>query len=284
MSNGFHDDGRVDDYAFIDAGDGARLERFGEHVVARPHPAATEPRRAPSRWAETDLRFDRERGWSGDGLRAADDGWSVRLDDISLGLRPTGAGQVGLFPEHATLLPWLLDRVAERSETSPTVLNLFAYTGLITLALARAGAAVAHVDGARPSVAWARRNAMLSGLDDRPIRWLVDDARGFVAREVRRGRRYDGVVLDPPTYGHGATGKSWRLAADLPQLLDDVRRLLEPGGFVLLTAHAEALSPDDLGEHLAAITDDVETGGLRLTAESGVVLELGAFARSSGAS
>jgi 23S rRNA (cytosine1962-C5)-methyltransferase len=274
----------VEDYAFIDAGDGMRLERFGEHVVARPQPAATNARRARGRWTEADLRFDRDRGWSGDGLRAAREGWTVRLAGVELELRPTDAGHVGLFPEHASLLPWLRDRLAGRSEAQPIVLNLFAYTGLATMALASAGAAVAHVDAARPSVAWARRNAAIDGLADRPIRWLVDDVRGFVAREVRRGRRYDGVVLDPPTYGHGAAGRAWRLAADLPRLLGDISRLLVPGGFILLTAHTEATGPDDLAAYLAEIVDSVETGDLRLTAETGVVLDLGAFARSSGAS
>jgi 23S rRNA (cytosine1962-C5)-methyltransferase len=273
----------VDDYAFIDAGDGMRLERFGEHVVTRPHAAAIAGRRARDRWAEADLRFDRERGWSGDGLPGARDGWPVRVAGIALELRPTEAGHVGMFPEHASLLPWLQQRVAGQAEAPLSVLNLFAYTGLATLSLASAGAAVAHVDAARPSVAWARRNAAVSGLADHPIRWLVDDVRGFVAREVRRGRRYDGVVLDPPTYGHGAAGKAWRLATDLPRLLDDVRRLLVPGGFVLLTAHTESLAPDDLGAYLAEIADGVEAGDLRLTAESGAVLPLGVFARSSGA-
>jgi 23S rRNA (cytosine1962-C5)-methyltransferase len=274
----------VDDYVFIDAGNGMRLERFGEHVVARPHPAAITARRARDPWTETDLRFDRDGGWSGDGVRAARDGWPVRVAGVALELRPTDAGHVGLFPEHASLLPWLRHRVAGRADTPPSVLNLFAYTGLATMALASAGAAVAHVDAARPSVAWARRNATISGLADHPIRWLVDDVRGFVAREVRRGRRYDGVVLDPPTYGHGAAGKAWRLAADLPRLLDDVRRLLVPGGFILLTAHTETIAADDLGSYLAEIVDGVESGDLRLTAESGAVLDLGAFARSGGAS
>ena len=274
----------MDDYAFIDAGDGARLERFGERVVARPQPAVTGPRRAPDRWAAADLRFERGVGWTGDGLRAARDGWTVRIGDIALELRPTDAGHIGLFPEHASLLPWLRDRIAGPTKAAPpNVLNLFAYTGLATLALASAGAAVAHVDGARPSVTWARRNATLNGLADHPIRWLVDDVRGFVAREVRRGRRYDGVILDPPTYGHGVTGRAWRLGADLPRLLDDVGRLLDPAGFVLLTAHTESLSADDLGTRLAQIAAGVETGELVLTAESGAELKLGAYARSSGA-
>jgi len=270
----------VDDYELIDAGDGRRLERFGEHVVDRPYPAADSPRRDTERWDEADLRFVRDEGWGGTGLDTASDGWVVDVAALRFELRPTAAGQVGVFPEHASVLPWLHDRIAERGGAAK-VLNLFAYTGLITLTLAAAGASVAHVDAAKPSVDWARRNAAINGLDDRPIRWLVDDARAFVAREVRRGRRYDGIVLDPPTYGHGASGKAWRLERDLPAVLDDIQRLLAPGGFLLLTAHTEALDPFTLGGFLGR---DVEIGALAITATSGAVLHLGAFARIAAAS
>lgn len=280
---GFEDDAPVDDYELIDAGEGARLERFGHHIVHRKLPAASGEWRSPGRWADADLRFDRDRGWSGTGLEAARSGWNARVADLTFELRPTDAGQVGIFPEHAATLPWLRERVDAVPER-PTVLNLFGYTGMATLALARAGAAVVHVDAARPTVAWARRNAALDDLADRPIRWLVDDAGAFVAREIRRGRRYDGVVLDPPTYGHGASGKAWRLETDLQPLLDDVRSLLTPTGWVLLTAHSEAIDADDLGAWLSRILGDVEIGELRLDATSGASLELGAFARGSGAS
>jgi 23S rRNA (cytosine1962-C5)-methyltransferase len=273
------DDARVEDYELIDAGDRRRLERFGEHVVDRPHPGAEDRRHAPERWREADLLFDRDRGWRGDTLDAALHGWTIDLDDLRFEVRPTAAGQVGLFPEHAALLPWLRERVAD-PERTPSVLNLFAYTGLVTLALARSGASVVHVDAAKPSVDWARRNAARNSLDDRPIRWLVDDARAFVAREVRRGHRYDGVVLDPPTYGHGASGKTWRLERDLPPLLDDVDRVLGPDGFLLLTAHTAALDPFTLGRFLG---HEVDVGDLALRATSGVTLRLGAFARFSRA-
>jgi 23S rRNA (cytosine1962-C5)-methyltransferase len=268
----------VEDYELIDAGDGRRLERFGDRVVDRPYPAADSPRRATERWAEADLRFERDEGW--EGAHDGADPWTVALADLRFELRRTAAGQVGVFPEHAVVVPWLQERLAGR-EGLPAVLNLFAYTGLITVALARAAASVAHVDAAKPSVDWARRNAALNGLDDRPIRWLVDDASAFVAREVRRGRRYDGVVLDPPTYGHGASGKAWRIERDLPPLLDDLQRLLTPGGFLLLTAHTEALDPFTLGGFLGR---DVEIGELSITATSGAVLHLGAFARIAAAS
>ena len=267
----------MEGYELVDAGDGRRLERFGDHLVDRPAAAAWFVRRAPREWHSADVRFDRDDGWRGDGLDQARDDWTTRVRDLAMGLRPTDTGQVGLFPEHAAMLPWLREQVAEREQ--PTVLSLFAYTGLATLALASAGAEVAHVDAARPSIAWARRNAALNNLDDRPIRWLVDDARVFVAREIRRDRRYDGVVLDPPTYGHGTGGRAWRLERDLEPLLADIRRVLTPGGFVLLTAHAESVDPPALG---AILGRGAEIGELDLTATSGAVLTLGAFARVDG--
>jgi 23S rRNA (cytosine1962-C5)-methyltransferase len=276
----------VDDYEFIDAGDGRRLERFGKHVVDRPQAGATHRPYAPDRWTDADLRFDRGSGWSGTDLADARNGWVVRLADLALELRPTDAGQVGLFPEHAAMLPWLRHRVAERPDT-PGVLHLFASTGLVTLALAMAGAAVVHVDAARPAVAWARRNAVLNGLDDRPIRWLVDDAHAFVKREMRRDRRFDGVVLDPPTYGHGASGKAWRIETHLAPLISDIRTLTAPDGFILLTAHTESIRQGDLGGYLGDAGDAgkaIETGELRLSATSGATLRLGAYARWRGAS
>ena len=283
----------MEDHELIDAGGGARLERCGEYVTDPPHGGAYGERQAPERWADADLRFDRDGGWSGRGLVQASEGWSATIAGIELALRPTDAGQVGAFPEHAAMLPWLRERADLRRATAPDdappvrVLHLFAYTGLLTLALAAGGAAVAHVDAARPAVAWARRNATVNGLGDAPIRWLVDDARAFVARERRRGSRYDGVVLDPPTYGHGASGRPWRLDTDLDLLLVDCRAILSPDGFLLLTAHTEHLGEDQLGGRLGLAlrrsAADIETGDLRLDATSGANLALGAFARWDGA-
>jgi 23S rRNA (cytosine1962-C5)-methyltransferase len=264
----------ADDYALVDAGDGRRLERFGSRLVDRPAPAATEPRRLPDAWAGADLKFDRHGGWTGSSL----DPWTIAFEGLTLELRPTEAGQVGLFPEHATAWPWLRERVAERPGSE--VLHLFAYTGATTLALARAGARVAHVDASRPAIAWARRNAELSGLAQRPIRWLVDDAEPFVAREARRGRRYQGLVLDPPAWGHGGR-RAWRLEDRLAELLDGCARLLDRAAWVLLTAHSVGWGADRLSDALRVAFDarNVESGELRLDAESGAVLSLGAFAR-----
>ena len=280
-------------YALLDAGDGRRLDRFGDRVVDRPAPAAVGPADQRAGWATADLRYDRERGW-----RAREPAllgpWMLAFDGLRLELRPAAGGQVGLFPEQGPIWRWLTDRVARSSAPpgpgrSARVLSLFAYTGAATLAAARAGAAVAHVDGSRPAVAWARRNATASGLDGRPIRWLVDDAVGFVHREVRRGRRYDGIVLDPPSYGHGGgrgRGPAWRIADSLPDLLAGCARLLDPTRpFIALSAHSEDHGPDRLADELArAIVTprpDIVALDLDQRAESGALLPLGAWARWS---
>jgi 23S rRNA (cytosine1962-C5)-methyltransferase len=278
-------------YRLEDVGGAARLERFGERLVDRPSPGALGARGDPAPWAAADLRFERDAGWSGPGVDAGP--WPIAIAGLDLELRATDAGQVGLFPEHLAMLPWLRERVAARAGSpgadavaAPAVLHLFAYTGLATLAMAAAGAAVTHIDAARPTVAWARHNAERSHLADRPVRWIVDDATAFAAREVRRGRRYAGVVLDPPSYGHGPGSGAWRIETHLGPLLATIGRLLAPDGFVLLTAH----TPDFDAERLAAElsrglgrgTAAIEAGDLGLETVDGRRLELGAFARSSG--
>jgi 23S rRNA (cytosine1962-C5)-methyltransferase len=277
-------------YALLDVGGGARLERFAGRVTDRPHPAALGSRADPAAWAAADLRFDRDRGWTGDAAALAP--WQLTIDGVTLELRPTDAGQVGVFPEHAAMLPWLRDRVAARlgaddaPAAPPAVLHLFAYTGLATLAMVAAGAAVTHVDASRPTVAWARHNAAGSGVADRPVRWIVDDAVAFTEREVRRGRRYAGVVLDPPSYGHGPGSGAWRIADDLGDLLGATSRLLDPDGFALLTAHTAGFEAARLADVLARAlgrpTAAVEAGELELITADGRRLGLGAFARSSG--
>jgi 23S rRNA (cytosine1962-C5)-methyltransferase len=194
---------------------------------------------------------------------------------------------VGLYPEHVANLAWVADRIHDRLDAGAgaTVLNLFAHTGLATLAAARAGAAVTHVDGARSAVAWARRNAELSGLADRPIRWIVDDAAAFVAREARRGRRYDGLLLDPPSFGH-AKGRRWRLADELPDLLAACRAVATDDAFVLLTAHTAGVDGDDLAKQLRSALPSsgsrVAVAQQTLVAESGACLDLGWSVRRSG--
>ena len=272
------------DYELVDAGDEGRLERFGSRLIDRPAPTALDDRRAPGDWGAADLRFD-DGGWFA-GTEPAEPAalapWQVIVDELTLELRPTASGGLGLYPEHATNLAWLTAQVTSRAAAAgpgapPAMLNLFAHTGLATLAAARAGAAVAHVDAARAAVAWARHNAELSGLADRPIRWLVDDAPAFVAREARRGRRYDGIVLDPPSYGH-ARGRRWTIAEDLPALLDACRAIAANDAFVLVTAHTTGLDGGELAEQVRSAFRSrrrVQAEPLELTARSGARLGLG---------
>jgi 23S rRNA (cytosine1962-C5)-methyltransferase len=277
----------ADAYSLLDVGDLRRLERFGAYVIDRPAPGARDARRAsPKAWAMADARYERDPGASGGRwvpAGALPASWTATCEGLALELRPTPSGQVGLFPEHASVARWAAAEAeaTERARSRPaTVLNLFAHTGLVSLVLARAGAGVVHVDASRPAVAWARRNADAVGLADRPIRWLVEDAAQFVTREARRGRIYDGVVLDPPTYGHGPGGGAWRLADHLEPLLASIAPLLDPERwFLACTAHATALEPGDLagivGAALAWAAGTPPVIELALEAESGARLAAG---------
>lgn len=273
-------------YELIDVGDGRRLERFGGLVVDRPAPMAEDTPRDPPAWAGADLRFDRYVGWMaiGEGEPRA---WVVAEGDLRFELRPTDTGQLGLFPEQAPNRAWVRDAVSHVIAGGPIrILNLFAYTGAMTLSATAAGASVTHVDASKPTVAWARRNAELSGLTDRPVRWLVDDAEAFVARELRRERQYDGVILDPPSYGHGGRsgGSGWRLEAQLEGLLGWCADLTgDDPAIVVLTAHTPGFGPDRLASQLASSfrrsPRDVDAGELGIRARSGAHLRLGAYAR-----
>jgi 23S rRNA (cytosine1962-C5)-methyltransferase len=259
-------------YSLLDFGGGRKLERLGPFVLDRPAPAADGLSRAdPGSWAGATARFGRGAGGAGEWqpVGALPPSWEIQLAELDLELRPTPSGGIGLFPEQLHLASWL-ERAVRRCATSrgasaPRVLNLFAHTGLLTLLAARAGAAVAHVDASRPAVAWARLNAARSGLGDRPIRWLVDDALSFARREIRRGRRYDGLILDPPTYGHGPDGVPWKLESGLADLLHATAGLTgRRPMFLCLTGHATGLQPDDLLAAVAAAFGPSVAGAARV--------------------
>jgi 23S rRNA (cytosine1962-C5)-methyltransferase len=245
-----------DDYQLLDFGAGRKLERFGSVVLDRPAPAASEaaPCLDSQAWAAAAARY--ERTYSDEGhwiLRdEVPDVWPLRWGPVTLELRLTDFGHLGVFPEHADNWRWLVDQVA--SAGSPLkVLNLFAYTGGATLALAAAGAQVVHVDSARASVAWARRNAERSGLTEAPIRWIVEDAAKFVSRELKRGNAYDAVLLDPPSYGHGPRGEVWKLVEHLPRLLQQCFELTKRRPrFMLLSCHTPGIERAELIKLLAA--------------------------------
>jgi len=277
-------------YELLDFGHGRKLERFGPLVLDRPAPAAAGlPLGHPPRWASADARFDRDARGRGEWTVMGDPPatWHMERDPFVLELRRTASGAVGAFPEQAENWDWI-GRQMRRGPGPLTVLNLFAYTGASTLAAAAAGAAVVHVDASRPVVNWARRNAELTGLATAPIRWIVEDARKFVEREVRRGRQYDAVILDPPTYGHGAQAEPWQLDRDLRALLSLCGRLTAASrAFMLLTCHTPAWGPAELEAVLSDAVLGQGAGGvvaraLSLRTPDGRTLPSGAAARWPG--
>ena len=243
-------------YELLDFGRGRKLERFGPWIVDRPCPAALRltPRR--QRWEEADWRFEREGGGDGRWRRQgsstlAERECTLEWQELRLEIRRTPFGQVGVFPEQAENWDWIRHRAA-LAPRPLKVLNLFGYTGAATLAAAAAGAEAVHVDAARNVIAWARRNAELTLGPQAPIRWIHDDVRQFVRREIRRGHRYDAIVLDPPSYGHGAKGESWKIQRHLHALVSDCAQLTGPRpAFLLLTCHSPGYGPPELEALLA---------------------------------
>jgi 23S rRNA (cytosine1962-C5)-methyltransferase len=252
------------DYRLLDFGGGRRLEQFGRWTIDRPCPAAESFSQAnPALWVSADARFERTSGESGEWTASNEspERWTIDMGPFRLELKRSPFGHLGVFAEQADNWQWIADQVA-RADEPLKVLNLFAYTGGSTLAAAAAGAAeVVHVDAAKNTVGWARRNADLSGLADAPVRWIAEDAPKFVRRELKRGNNYDAVILDPPSYGHGRRGEVWRLSKHLPRLLADCAELTAGRrAFVLLTAHTPDYPADRLAVMLAeAMGEPVES-------------------------
>ncbi|HSV02382.1 MAG TPA: class I SAM-dependent methyltransferase [Phenylobacterium sp.] len=264
------------DYELVDSGAGRKLERYGPYTVVRPEPQCLwAPALAAEAWAAADAVFDPEGEedagrWRFRGEPAQ--AWPLAWGEARFHGRFTSFRHLAFFPEQAANWAWLDQRVRARGE-APRILNLFGYTGVASLVMAAAGAAVTHVDASRRAVGWARENAELSGLAERPVRWIVEDARKYVAREARRGSRYDGIVLDPPKYGRGPAGEVWRLFDDLPELVRLCCGLLaENADFLLLNAYAERISGAALSgllaEALAARGGRIDWGELALAQDA----------------
>ena len=215
-------------YELLDSGNGAKLERFGEVVLARPCAQAVWQPQRPARWKSADATFDREDGNRWHGRNRLPQEWVIDVDGTRFRLSGTDFGHLGIFPEQRAQWAWIRETVAAAGRPV-RVLNLFAYSGGSTLAAARGGAEVCHLDASKGMVQWARANAALNGLESHPIRWIVDDAHKFLNREIRRGRRYDGIILDPPTYGRGGNGETYKIERDLTETLRLCRALLSAG-------------------------------------------------------
>ena len=263
-----------EDYALLDSGHLQKLERFGSQTVIRPDPQAFwEPARPVESW-RADARFSsKNNDEDGSGQwevlsPKAQDSWPMRWNGLTFSARRTAFRHMGVFQEHSVHWRYAQDLI--RSAGRPVkALNLFGYTGMMSLACAAAGAEVVHLDASPKSNGFGKENQILSGLQDRPIRWIADDAMKFTAREIRRGNRYDAIILDPPKFGRGPKNETWRFEENLPELLDTVRDLLSDRPlFVILTAYAVRLSyialAQALGDRLAPLGGVMQMGEMAL--------------------
>ena len=262
-----------DDYTLLDSGDGHKLERFGSQTVIRPDPQAFWPTARPVETWQADARFDAKAGDDDRGNwrllnPAAPEEWPMQWNGLKFNARRTPFRHLGLFQEHSVHWRFAQDKI--RSAGRPiNVLNLFGYTGMMSLACAQAGASVTHLDASPKSNGYGKDHQQLSELDDRPIRWIADDAMKFTAREIRRGNAYDAIVLDPPKFGRGTKNETWRFEEDLPELLANVRALLSDKPlFIVLTAYAVRLShialAQALGGHLSGLGGKMEMGEMAI--------------------
>ncbi len=236
------------DYALLDSGNGSKLERYGRYTFVRPEAQAIWQPALPSRdWDQAHAVFQPvEDHGNWDIRRPLDRDWIMDYDGIRFRAQPTPFRHMGVFPEQASHWSWA-DALIRQANRPINVLNLFGYTGMFSLVAAKAGAQVTHLDASKKSMDWARENQRLAGLEDAPIRWMIDDVIKFVQREVRRGRQYDGLIIDPPKYGRGPKGEIWKIYESLPELLDHCQRLLSPQPlFVVLTTYAVRISPVSL--------------------------------------
>jgi 23S rRNA (cytosine1962-C5)-methyltransferase len=277
----------LDDYRLLDSGNGRKLERFGALTLDRPEEQAMwSPRLDATAWGRADAIFtgDIDEEGAGRWKRRAglDESWMCRHGALRFNCRFTSFRHVGAFPEQEAHWAFMRERLAARK--SPALLNLFGYTGIASLNAAEAGAEVTHVDASKKAIAWARENQELSRLGDKPIRWIVDDAAKFAARETRRGRSYDGILLDPPKFGRGPKGEVWDIFRSLPEMLSLCRHMLKPEGFLILTTYAiraSFLSFQRICED--AFGAGVEAGELALEEDGGRLLATSLFCRWSGA-
>jgi len=282
------------DYELLDSGDGEKLERYGDIILSRKDPQAIWPKADYQKWQKLDASHKSEDeilastgkkekgGW--DIKTKIPSSWPITFGGFVFHIRLSTFKHTGIFPEHKSSWEWISD-VTSKEKKQISVLNLFGYTGGATLAALKAGAKVTHLDGSRVAIGWGKENAISSGLADKPTRWILDDAVSFVQREIRRGNKYDGIVMDPPSYGHGPSGEKWQIEDDLLKLLFLCKEILSDNpSFILLNGYAAGYSALSYANAISEVFPFMKTNlqygeiGIRETAR-GIILPSGIFAR-----
>ncbi len=286
------------EYTLIDSGNGQRLEKFGAHTLVRPDPQCIwKPSLPESEWKQADAIFKKTSGEKGIWEKKTKllEKWQMKYGNLAFWVKLSPFKHTGVFPEQAVQWEWiasLLDNsktrtlANEKTSTEKHILNLFGYTGIASLAAAQTGAKVTHIDASFPTIGWARENQNLSKLDEKPIRWILDDAMKFCERELKRGVKYDGIIMDPPIYGHGPKGETWDFDKSFPKLMEICSKLLSDNPlFVIVNAYAISASSimleNVLNDYLKDLGGTIESGELALQEKSGRLLSTGIFARWS---
>jgi len=266
-------------YQLLDSGDGQKLERFGNHTLIRPCQQAVWRPLLKEEWEKADARFTREKEknhWMF--KNKLPHSWNTLVGGVQFKIAPTDFGHLGVFPEHADLWEWMRPLLTKTTR----VLNLFAYSGGVTLAAAQEGAQVCHLDASKGMVDWARENAALNQLEKAPIRWIVDDVLKFLKREKKRGSKYEGIILDPPTFGRGNQGEVFKIEKDILPLLELCSELLsEKPKFVIFSCHTPGFTPLCM-RHLLGQTmpkGEIETGEMALHSPGAIAIPSGSFAK-----
>ncbi len=268
-----------DPYLLLDSGGERKLEQLGKYLIIRPSAASIwKPSLEKERWEDADAMFTREDGWVFKKTIPAS--WETELSSLRFLMKTTPFGHVGLFPEHELLWQWMEKRIS----SSSNILNLFAYTGGASLVCARKGASVCHVDASAPVVSWARENAKINHLENAKIRWIVDDVVKFLKRELKRGSFYDGILLDPPTFGRGTKNEVFKIERDLSEILDFCLALLsEQPLFLILSCHTPGWTPlvmkNLMEQQMKGKMGVVEVGEMLLPSSSSFSIPSGSFAR-----
>lgn len=275
------------DYKLLDAGCGEKVESWNGTILRRPDPQAIWPWTKPDVKDKVHALYHRSKSGGGqwEYKGRIPSSWTIRYKNLKFKIEPTGFKHTGLFPEQAVNWDWMREKIIS-AQRPVSVLNLFAYTGGATCACLEAGASVCHVDASKGMVTWAKENVALSGLQDRPVRFIVDDCMKFVQREIRRGRSYDAVIMDPPSYGRGPNGELWKLEDELFNLVDTLKNVMSENPlFVLLNSYTTGFSPQVSANMLQLVIGrkvggKISCGEIGLPVDdSGIILPCGTYAR-----